>query len=108
MESMEEEEVMASRIMRTVNSELLFNCDMMSLFGGGFPAGIISLSFWIDLVAFSTCARQRYMMLIACFIQRSAISLCRGQRRQVVYIAILVSACAERPCGRAGRSRLQR
>ena len=30
---------MASRIMRAVNRELLFNYDMMSLFSGGFPAG---------------------------------------------------------------------
>ena len=39
MESMEEGEVMASRIMRAVNRELLFNYDMMSRFSGGFPAG---------------------------------------------------------------------
>lgn len=38
MESMEEGEVMVSRILRVVNSELLFNYDMMSLFGGSFPA----------------------------------------------------------------------
>ena len=82
----------ASRLMRTASSEPLFNFGMTLLFGGSyFLLDIISLSFWIDLVAFNTCARQLCMMLGVYFMQRSAICLLREHRR-LASAAVRVSA----------------